>query len=33
VAASRLQVPLARELSEAPVENFDAIETVLASSD
>jgi predicted short-subunit dehydrogenase-like oxidoreductase (DUF2520 family) len=29
VAASRLQLPLARQLGEAPAENFDAIEAVL----
>lgn len=29
VAASKLQVPLAREIGDAPAENFDAIEKVL----
>ncbi len=32
VAASRLQVPLARELADAPAENFEAIERVLAEA-
>ena len=32
VAASKLQLPLARELADAPAENFDAIERVLTET-